>query len=135
MSKRSDIVWEARQWLGVRFRHQGRSRAGLDCAGLICKVGVSTGLMLADERAYDRRPDAYTLLSLMDKNLVKTTKKEPELGDVMLFAFYGLPQHLAIATDIGMIHAYADARCVVEHHYDKTWQDRLVYVYEYAGVK
>jgi cell wall-associated NlpC family hydrolase len=36
------IVSAARSWLGVPWRHQGRTRQGVDCAGLVVLVGRKT---------------------------------------------------------------------------------------------
>ena len=44
MVTRTDIVAAARGWLGVPWRHQGRSRAGVDCVGLVVVVCRSLGL-------------------------------------------------------------------------------------------
>ena len=45
------IIETARHWIGVPFRHQGRSlKDGVDCLGLIFCVGVETKLM---RRGYD----------------------------------------------------------------------------------
>ena len=39
----SAIVAAARTWLGVPWRHQGRTRQGVDCAGLVVLVGRGLG--------------------------------------------------------------------------------------------
>lgn len=127
------IVWEARRYLGVPFKHQGRSMAGVDCAGLVVLVGMACGLVAHDETGYPRRPDGYQLLSLLQKHLDRISN--PQVGDVLLLAYHAYPQHLAIRTDKGIIHSYAGARKVVEHVYDKTWQDRLVYAFRFRGVE
>ena len=49
------IVAEARTWLGVPWRHQGRSRAGVDCAGLVVLVARALELADHDSTAYGRR--------------------------------------------------------------------------------
>jgi cell wall-associated NlpC family hydrolase len=38
------IIAAARSWLGVPWRHQGRTRQGVDCAGLVVLVGRGLGL-------------------------------------------------------------------------------------------
>jgi cell wall-associated NlpC family hydrolase len=53
MTMREQIVEEARKYLGVRFRHQGRTVAGIDCAGLILNVGNDLGLIEYSETGYD----------------------------------------------------------------------------------
>ena len=51
------IVAAARSWLGVPWRHQGRTRQGVDCAGLVVLVGRELGLADYDTTAYGRRPE------------------------------------------------------------------------------
>ena len=40
----SRVIDEARGWVGVPFRHQGRDYSGIDCVGLPIVVGQSLGL-------------------------------------------------------------------------------------------
>ena len=52
-------------------------------------------------------------------------------GDVALFSVDGNPQHCGILTTyqhggLGIIHAYAPARKVVEHALSKDWRNALV---------
>ena len=47
------IVAAARSWLGVPWRHQGRARQGIDCAGLVVLVGRGLGLTDYDTAAYE----------------------------------------------------------------------------------
>ena len=37
--KRREIVAAARDWVGVPYRHQGRTRNGIDCIGLLAERG------------------------------------------------------------------------------------------------
>jgi cell wall-associated NlpC family hydrolase len=134
MTMREQIVEEARKYLGVRFRHQGRTVAGIDCAGLILNVGNDLGLIEYSETGYARRPNSYAMLNSLNKNL-QPVLGEPQAGDIILFSYFGRPQHLGFRTDRGMIHAFANARKVVEHHLDSTWRERIVNVYKFAGVK
>ena len=49
------IIAAARSWLGVPWRHQGRTRQGVHCAGLVVLVGRELGLADYDTHAYGRR--------------------------------------------------------------------------------
>jgi hypothetical protein len=49
------IIAAARSWLGVPWGHQGRTRQGVDCAGLVVLVGRGLGLADYDTTAYGRR--------------------------------------------------------------------------------
>lgn len=60
---------------------------------------------------------------------------EGNAGDLALFNVRDNPQHLAFLTDyngmLGMIHAQAQARRVVEHRLDDDWIQRLVKVFRW----
>jgi cell wall-associated NlpC family hydrolase len=133
MIRREDIVLEARRWIGTRYKHQGRSLAGVDCAGLIIKVAHNLQLTTHDEANYARRPNGYAMMRSLEMH-ASSVKRDPLPGDILLFSFQGFPQHLGIRSNTGMIHSFATARKVVEHAYDDLWKSRLVAVYEYPGV-
>jgi cell wall-associated NlpC family hydrolase len=133
MITRVDIVMEARRWLGVRYKHQGRTVAGVDCAGLIIKVAHNLRVSKHDETNYARRPHGHDLMNSLNTHAIRV-QREALPGDILLFSFQGFPQHLGIRTDKGIIHSFATARKVVEHTYDNLWRSRLVYVYEFPGV-
>jgi cell wall-associated NlpC family hydrolase len=125
---KQDVVNQARKYLGVRYKHQGRTEFGLDCLGLLVKVARDLGISKADSNDYGRMPDGRKMMRQLEEHLDITT--EPEPGDILLFRFQGEPRHLAIKTDIGMIHSYAEQKKVVEHRMDEVWQDRLVRSYK-----
>jgi hypothetical protein len=58
MFDRAAIVRAAKSYLGVRFRHQGRDRTGLDCVGLVVRVCNDLGMAVTDTLDYKRAPDA-----------------------------------------------------------------------------
>jgi cell wall-associated NlpC family hydrolase len=134
MITRPQIITEARKFLGARWQHQGRTPTAIDCAGLIIKVAHNLGITDFDETNYARRPDSLRLMELLNQHAVKT-KSHGQPGDILLLSFQGAAQHLAIMTDIGMIHAYAAARKVVEHAVNEQWRSRIVDIYQYPGVK
>lgn len=141
------VVNEARRFVGVRFRHQGRAlepgNSGVDCLGLLMAVahnlrlqGRRGELLTAFDTAdYSKSPDGDFLLGQLTENLFPATAPSP--GDIALFRFDHNPQHLAILTPyiyggLGMVHAYAPARKVVEHRLDPVWQGRIVKVFAVA---
>lgn len=133
MTTRQDIVDEARKHLGCRWVHQGRSRAGVDCVGLVIKVAHGLGLSTFDIADYSRQPDPAMMRALLAEHMEPASK--PQLGDVLLMRFEKEPQHVAIVTDIGIIHAYAQARRVVEHRLDSVWKSRIVGAYAFKGIE
>lgn len=133
MTTRADIVACARSYLGVRWHHQGRSRAGLDCIGLVIVVARELGLSDYDIDGYGRVPDGSSLRATMCEQM-DLLKRPPLPGDVLLFQFQRNPLHTAIVTDTGMVHAFANVRKVVEHRVDDVWRSRLVAAFGYRGV-
>ncbi len=155
---RAAIVEEARDWVGTRFHHQGRVKAdarhkgGCDCIGLIVGVvralklpayleGEETGALLStyDVRDYGRLPDQVLLQEGLARYLDPAPLTAPEPGDILLLAFEGRNQHVAIVSDypegaLGIIHSYAPARKVVEHRLDAMWQKRMRAVYSFRGL-
>lgn len=122
------VVEAARAYRGVPWRHQGRSRTGMDCAGLIVLAYRDAGVELKDLIGYTRHPWRDGLVGALRDNF-KSVEGAPQPGDVLLFRVTKEPQHLAIATDRGMIHSHVGSPGVVEHGMDAYWLDRLVGVY------
>lgn len=107
-------VAEARRWLGTPWHHQARLRGvGVDCIGLIVGVAEGLGIAAPDITDYGRRPDNVMLKRGLRRHMRRVSKIIP--GDVLLFELDGVAQHVGIATDVGVIHAHAQSRKVVEH--------------------
>jgi len=120
---------------GVRFAHQGRSAGGLDCLGLLIATAEVAGLTFDGQSAasldvpsYGTKPDTRMLKAKLDSHLHAVSHADIREADIVLLRIEGSPQHLALITDypmageLGMIHAYAPARMVVEHRYDPHWR-------------
>jgi hypothetical protein len=88
---------------------------------------------IQDFAGYARTPDGRTLRNAVETQAIPTSTRLP--GDLLLLRFDREPQHLAIATDLGMIHSYAAARRVVEHRIDAEWLARIVGVWRFPGVE
>src|SRR5699024_7702666 len=67
-SERHGLVRAARGWVGVRWRHQGRSRDGVDCGGLLVVAMADIGKRVRDRRAYGRVPKDGWLEQAMREN-------------------------------------------------------------------
>lgn len=125
-----DVVSEARTWLLTPFQHQGRVKGrAVDCAGLVVGVAQVLGLAVSDRAGYSRTPHADILRQHLDAQMVQVAAAEP--GDIYLMRFERDPQHLGIASDIGIIHAFSAVGMVVEHAIDAKWARRVVAVYRF----
>lgn len=144
---REAVVACARSWLGTRFHHQGRlkktasHKGGVDCLGLL--IGVASELALTspiqgsaallsqcDEADYGHLPNGEYLTRRLEELLHGIAPEEAKPGDILLFRFDNNPQHLALVSErdehgLSIIHAYAEARRVVEHRLDAVWESRL----------
>jgi cell wall-associated NlpC family hydrolase len=98
---RADVIAEARSWLDVPYVHQGRSRAGVDCAGLVIVVARSLGLVAPDfdVNGYARTPDGSSLLEICDALMTRIQLWQLRPGNVLVIRFGQEPQHLGIVGD------------------------------------
>ncbi len=146
------VIACARTWIGTRFHHQGRLKrnqqhaGGVDCLGLL--IGVARELNLldrqgrpiadADELAYPHYPDGIKLLNTLRHYMTEIPLSALAPGCIALFRMDAMPQHLGIISDymgsdkpeLGLIHAYAQARKVVEHRLDEYWREKIVVVFK-----
>lgn len=116
----SEVVQEARSWLGTPYVHQGRQKgAGVDCVGLM--IGIARELRLYPSEALDalptdyaKRPDGKMMRALLARYMTRVWPPEP--GDWLHLAQIGqLPTHVGlVATERSMIHAFSEAGEVVE---------------------
>lgn len=131
---RQRIVATARSALGTPFKHQGRQPGvGLDCVGLVIWVGNALGLTRLSIANYPRLPKGDRLLCAGEEAGF-TAVEAPLPGDVACFRLERDPQHVAILTDRGAIHACQARGRVVEHRLDAVWRGRIVSVFRYPGV-
>lgn len=92
------IVEIARSYVGVPWKHQGRSRTGLDCVGLVYRVWCDLGFDPAvDGTGYGHVSDGRWLRRTLERLLVRTPGVR--LGGVVLMTQPGLhPLHLGIVS-------------------------------------
>lgn len=124
MIARADVVSEARRWLGVPYVHQGRTRFGVDCIGLVLCVRNALEPWEAlhrELRNYARRPKDSLLLDRVHANCVQLDA--PEDGALILIRWPKNPEpsHAGIYADGNIIHAYQRVRRVVETGFRACW--------------
>ncbi len=120
--------------------HQGRTRRGIDCAGLVVLVARSLGLSSYDATAYQRRTQGTKFLKHFRETLDQKPLLEALPGDVMLFRDDAYPCHSTILAQrdgiMTLVHAHATRRKVVEellHQGD--WWDRRVACFGFRGLE
>lgn len=132
MTTREQVLIEARKWRGVPFLHQGRNAYGLDCIGLLLVICWKLKLTDYDVTGYGPTPDPVFLKNECDRLMTRVHAAMP--GDVHLLCFRRAPQHLAIVTEAGAIHAYGGAGKVIEAPLPDAWRSRVVQSYRLPGV-
>ncbi len=143
MTTRAQVVAVAHRWLGTRWTHQASKRGvGTDCIGLVVGVARELELPEADKfdsdlsiAGYGREPDPQMTMSACGRYLWPVD--DPQPGDILYMKVHGVahPMHFAImSSDDYMIHAYAQAKKVVENRIDAVWRSRIVRAYSYRGL-
>lgn len=134
---RSRVVSEARSYVGVRFRHQGRSRQGVDCAGLLyCVYNHVVGL----NGNYIQYPNQLTsgmAFRKMRDYGDRISRNDAGPGDTVLMNFCGSSTHLGILTERGVIHADGPLGRVVEHSLNDSvviYNGRIVAYFRIKGI-
>lgn len=136
-----DVVQTARDWLGVRWQHQGRSRSGVDCVGLVIRVAHECGRSRFDALDYKRVASDERMLLTADELLVRRPGvADLVAGDVVIMQF-DQQRHMGILAPyiyggLSLIHAYAPARKVVETRLASDMLERVMagYGWPLAGV-
>ena len=140
MQSRDSIVEEARRWLGVPWLHQGRTKLGVDCAGLVVLVAKKLGLSEYDNTSYQRRALGSEFLRQFGENMDQKPVAEACPGDVLVFRDAAFPCHAAVVGErdgeLTLIHAHAMRRRVVEERLGQgDWMARRVACYAFRGVE
>ena len=132
-----DLLTCARTYLGVRYRHQGRTAHGLDCVGLIIRVAHDCQLTDFDLTGYGRHPDPTQMTTLLATHLHKQPGGYAGAApaDILLLADGPYPCHLALVGDAGdpfsFIHAWLPARKVVGHRASPDWLAKIRGLYRF----
>lgn len=123
-----------RGWIGTPYRHQGRTRTGVDCGGVIETALRELGLLpegYTAPRAYRRRPSAE-LHRVTSAYCTPTIHVEPGLLVLIRWPGEQEPSHMAICTGATLIHSYR--RRVTEHGYRGIWVDWTHSLWKLPGV-
>ena len=132
------IVAAARGWLGTPWRHQGRTRGGMDCLGLVVVVARELGLSERDGTGYSRRATGRALLDPFREEMDEIPLDAVRPGDVVVFADRCYPCHVGILSErhgaLGVIHAHASRRQVIEDAWSGEWQAKARFAFRFRGL-
>lgn len=130
------LTASARQWLDVPWVHQGRSRAGVDCAGLLVMLARKHHLTGFDVEGYARQPDGTLEAAIASAGCTPGLLR---VGALVCMRFNRLPQHVALITPyvhggLAVLHALSTRGKVVEHRLDERWQRHICSTWALPGV-
>ena len=135
-AEREHFIAAARGYMHVRWRHQGRSMKGVDCAGLVIVALQEIGKTPQDAVGYGRVPYRGKLEETLRVNMGDpiADKRDMRPGDTALMRFKGAPSHVGIITPYpfggcALLHAFAQDKRVTEARLDDLWMSYIVEVY------
>jgi cell wall-associated NlpC family hydrolase len=109
-----NLVEQARTYIGTPWKHRGRSRRGIDCAGIVVCSYADLGVVLPDIERYGREPHRDGLMTAVRAGFGEPVSDGPKVGDlaVMTSGAQGskAPHHLGIVGDhphhgLSLIHS------------------------------
>lgn len=134
----ADIIEEVMMWEGVPWRHQGRSRIGIDCIGLVIKVAHELDLSGFDTADYDRRPDGVNFLAGFREHMDRVSPGAEQGGDVVVLRDDRLPCHCGLLVPFRnsayLVHASAKRRKVVMEPFMGDLMARRIAIFQYKGL-
>lgn len=96
----------AKSYLGVRYRHQGRSRDGLDCVGFLKTVSDELGMDIQYPHNYSPTPTSTSITDMVGSYFSEKSIEEIKPGDILTFYFDNKCHHVGIYLgDSKFIHA------------------------------
>jgi len=140
---RSDIVAEARAWIGTPYQHQASLKGvGCDCLGLVRGVWrVVVGGEPVSAPPYSRdwaeASGEEALAQAARAHLVEIPTAEFQPGDVLLFRYrdrYPAKHAAIVSAPALMVHAH-DGAAVAEVAIAPWWRRRLAYAFRFPGVE
>lgn len=132
----AEYVERLRSLEGIRWVHQGRSRHGVDCIGVLMLPLLEAGVLQDNVPNYPRTSHEKTLVAALQQHCEPVAWSDRREGDVLLMWWNRstrAPQHLASlvrmedGTD-GIVHSYMDAGRVVCSHLGR-WRRRVLSVW------
>lgn len=128
----SAVIEAARQYLGVPFKHRGRTDRGIDCAGLVWCAYRDLGVIKPDLKRYGREPFRDGLMRALIEGFGEPVwqgaqgqvvpRELLKVGDVALIRFEVHPHHIVLIGEDkhhGLSFLHADGTFgvsrVVEH--------------------
>ena len=135
-AERVRFIAAARQMVGTKFRHRGRTARGLDCIGLVAWGLAAVDRTVIDRDHYGRNPDPERdeLMQVCIDHFGAPVG-DMSAGDVVAMSWrqeHGVPRtnHLAIVFDypyggFAVVHALKENESVRAHRLSDDWLGRI----------
>ena len=139
---RSQIVTEARAWIGTPYQHQASLKdVGCDCLGLVrgvwrAVVGAEPQRAPAYSRDWAEASGEELLARAARAHLIEVGPADFQPGDVLLFRYrdrYPAKHAAIVGAPASMVHAH-DGAAVAEVAISPWWRRRLAYAFRFPGV-
>ena len=130
----SDDWWNL--YVGLPYAAKGRTRAGLDCWGLVRLVyadqfGIALPSLAEQYKAGDAASETETVAR--EREGWERTQT-PRTGDVAIFRILGEETHVGLITQPGFfLHVRAGQDAVVDRLDSPRWKQRLTGIYRYRA--
>lgn len=127
----------ALKYVGVKFRHLGRTEKGVDCVGLLILAARDCGYIAGATSVYGREPRNGLLQGELKEHLGKPVDRAPRPNDVVAMSLRtdGQISHVGIITKhpygLGIVHAYGEIGRVVHHRLDDKIISKIAEVFEW----
>jgi NlpC/P60 family putative phage cell wall peptidase len=139
---RSEIIAEARAWIGTPYRHQASLKGvGCDCLGLVrgvwrALIGDEPQNAPAYSRDWAEASGEENLANAARAHLIEIEVAQFMPGDVLLFRYrerYPAKHAAIVSAPALMVHAH-DGAAVAEVAIAPWWRRRLAYAFRFPGV-
>jgi cell wall-associated NlpC family hydrolase len=133
------FIKDCMTFLGVKYHHQGRTRAGVDCVGFLVAACRMQDLPIIDSNNYGMEPVGLRLLKHFEDQpfLYRVPIEERRRGDTLVFRIWNLPQHCALylgRDEEGnelIIHSADSIKEVQLLNISEVWTKRIVAVFRF----
>jgi cell wall-associated NlpC family hydrolase len=121
----------AKEYIGIPFVSGGRGKTGADCYGLARLVrmeqfGGNPPLLSGDYTDADNFAETEALMRAKRPLLAGRQVETPEIGDVCVLKFCGLPVHLGICAGGGwLLHTLKNVGSVLQRINDPSLAGRI----------
>jgi len=140
---RAQLIEKARSYIGTKWRHQGRTRQGIDCLGLMLVPAFELGLCdYPDQYNYPRRATSRELIEI-SRLWAQEVRLGPggidamKDGDVLVLRDHTFPQHVGMVTSMNgqrsLLHSSLAHRRVVEEYINQDHRQRALTTFKFRA--